>query len=133
MTKTLEVVEPRDEEPSAALEVLDGSLQGTGLSPGEVAMVAGLVRRAKDQGLALTGPGGLLKSLTKTVLETGWRKSSASIWAMTSMIRSGGTWATRATATGPRRWSPTRVVRSRSPSRETVRVRSRLSSWASGS
>src|SRR5664280_3895119 len=70
MTKTLEVVEPRDEEPSAALEVLDESLQGTGLSPGEVAMVAGLVRRAKDQGLALTGPGGLLKSLTKTVLET---------------------------------------------------------------
>ena len=70
MTKTLEVVEPRDEEPSAALEALDESLQGTGLSPGEVAMVAGLVRRAKDQGLALTGPGGLLKSLTKTVLET---------------------------------------------------------------
>jgi hypothetical protein len=52
MTETLEVVEPRDEEPSAALEVLDESLQGTGLSPGEVAMVAGLVRRAKDQGLA---------------------------------------------------------------------------------
>src|SRR5664279_1422931 len=70
MTKTLEVVEPRDEEPSAALEVLDESLQGTGLSPGEVAMVAGLVRKAKDPGLALTGPGGLLKSLTKTVLET---------------------------------------------------------------
>jgi len=70
MTKTLEVVEPRDEEPSAALEAQDESLEGTGLSPGEVAMVAGLVRRAKDQGLALTGPGGLLKSLTKTVLET---------------------------------------------------------------
>ena len=33
-----------------------------GLSPDEVALVAGLVRRAKDQGLALTGPGGLLKS-----------------------------------------------------------------------
>ena len=70
MTKTLEVVEPRDEEPSAALEVLDESLQGTGLSPGEVAMVAGLVRRAKDQGLALTGPGGLLKSLTPLRLDS---------------------------------------------------------------
>ena len=33
-------------------------------------MVAGLVRKAKEPGLALTGPGGLLKSLTKTVLET---------------------------------------------------------------
>jgi putative transposase len=42
----------------------------TGLSLDEVAMVAGLVRTAKDQGLALTGPGGLLQSLTKTVLET---------------------------------------------------------------
>jgi len=29
-----------------------------------------LVRRAKEQGLALTGPDGLLKQLTKTVLET---------------------------------------------------------------
>jgi len=33
-------------------------------------MVAGLVRKAKDQRPALTGPGGLLKSLTKTVLKT---------------------------------------------------------------
>ena len=71
MTETLEVVEPRDEEPlGLAPEVLDGALLGTELSPDEVAMVAGLVRKAKDQGLALTGPGGLLKSLTKTVLET---------------------------------------------------------------
>src|SRR5689334_25179291 len=29
-----------------------------------------LVRLAKEQGLALTGPDGLLKALTKTVLET---------------------------------------------------------------
>ena len=71
MTKTLEVVEPRDEEPlGPAPEVLDESLLETKLSPDEVAIVATLVRRAKDQGLALTGPGGLLKSLTQTVLET---------------------------------------------------------------
>jgi transposase-like protein len=64
-------VEPRDEEPlGPAPQVLDELLLDTGLSPDEVALVAGLVRRAKDQGLALTGPGGLLKSLTKTVLET---------------------------------------------------------------
>jgi putative transposase len=31
---------------------------------------AELVRLAKDQGLSLTGPDGLLKQLTKTVLET---------------------------------------------------------------
>jgi putative transposase len=72
MTKTLDVVEPRDEEPlGLAPEVLDEeALLESGLSPDEVAMVAGLVRKARDQGLALTGPGGLLKSLTKTVLET---------------------------------------------------------------
>ena len=72
MTKTLDGVEPRDEEPLVpAPEVLDeAGLLETGLSPDEVAMVAGLVRKARDQGLALTGPGGLLKSLTKTVLET---------------------------------------------------------------
>ncbi len=29
-----------------------------------------LVRLAREQGLSLTGPGGLLKQLTKTVLET---------------------------------------------------------------
>jgi putative transposase len=64
-------VEPRDEEPlGPAPEVLDKeALLESGLSPDEVALVAGLVRGAKDQGLALTGPGGLLTSLTKTVLE----------------------------------------------------------------
>ena len=31
---------------------------------------AELVRRAKEQGLSLTGPDGLLKQLTKTLLET---------------------------------------------------------------
>jgi len=70
MTERLVAVEPHDEEPLAAPQVLDESLLETGLSPDEVAMVAGLVRKAKDQGLALTGPGGLFKSLTKTVLET---------------------------------------------------------------
>ena len=35
----------------------------------ELAAARELVRQAKEQGLALTGPGGLLKQLTKTVLE----------------------------------------------------------------
>jgi transposase-like protein len=38
-------------------------------TPEEVAAVE-LVRRAREQGLSLTGPDGLLKQLTKTVLET---------------------------------------------------------------
>jgi hypothetical protein len=36
----------------------------------EVAAAAELVRLAKEQGLALTGPGGLLKLFTKNMLET---------------------------------------------------------------
>jgi len=72
MTETLDVVEPQGEELlGPAPGVLDeSSLEGSGLSPDEAGLVAGLVRRAKDQGLALTGPDGLLKSLTKTVPET---------------------------------------------------------------
>jgi putative transposase len=36
----------------------------------ELAAAKELVRQASAQGVALTGPGGLLKALTKTVLET---------------------------------------------------------------
>ena len=36
----------------------------------EAAAAAELVRLAKEQGLSLTGPDGLLKPFTKTVLET---------------------------------------------------------------
>jgi len=40
------------------------------LSADEIAVVEGLVRQARDSGVALTGPDGLLKALTKTVIET---------------------------------------------------------------
>ncbi|AEV81218.1 transposase [Actinoplanes sp. SE50] len=55
MTTTLDDVTPRKKksEPSA-----------------EAAAAAELVRLAKEQGLSLTGPDGLLKQLTKAVLET---------------------------------------------------------------
>jgi len=49
-TERLVAVELQDEEPLAAPEVLDESLLEPGLSPDEVAMVAGVVRKAKDQG-----------------------------------------------------------------------------------
>jgi putative transposase len=38
-------------------------------SPDELAAAKKLVRRARAEGLALTGPGGLLKALNKTVIE----------------------------------------------------------------
>src|SRR3954470_3216951 len=65
MTETLEAVSPppskkpadRDEEPQRSP------------SSAELASIEDLVRRARSQGVALTGPDGLLKALTKTVIK----------------------------------------------------------------
>ena len=54
MTATLDVVPKKTKEPE---------------SP-ELVAARELVRQAREQGLSLTGPDGLLKQLTKTVLET---------------------------------------------------------------
>jgi putative transposase len=55
MTETLADVTPRKKKPEPSAES---------------AAAADLVRLAKEQGLSLTGPDGLLKQLTKAVLET---------------------------------------------------------------
>ena len=70
MTERLVAMEPSLGVP---VRVPDEALDpwfAAGLSPDEVALVGGLVRRAKDQGLALTGPGGPVEVVTKTVIET---------------------------------------------------------------
>jgi transposase-like protein len=54
MTATLDAVPKRTKEPE----------------PAELVAARELVRQAREQGLSLTGPDGLLKQLTKTVLET---------------------------------------------------------------
>jgi len=68
MTATLVAVTPlenADERAAgAAIDVPDGR----GVDELEVARE--LVRHARDAGVALTGPGGLLKAITKTVIET---------------------------------------------------------------
>ena len=43
----------------------------------ELAAARELVRHARAQGVALTGPGGLLKALTKTVIETALEEEMA--------------------------------------------------------
>ncbi len=58
MTETLVAVSPPPKEPSDPP------------SAEELAAAKELVRQARAQGVALTGPGGLLKALTKTVIET---------------------------------------------------------------
>lgn len=51
----------------------------------------------------MTGPGGLLKALTKTVIETALDEEMIELWATTSMTLLAGAAATPATAPGPRR------------------------------
>ena len=53
---------------AATLEAVPNSENLRDLSEAEAARE--LVRMAREQGLALTGPDGLLKQLTKTVIET---------------------------------------------------------------
>jgi putative transposase len=54
------------------MSALEKRVAKTSLGPGDVerAAIREMVKSAKDRGLALTGPDGLLKILTKTVLET---------------------------------------------------------------
>jgi putative transposase len=83
MTATLDDVTPKKRRPELSAEQQ---------------AAAELVRRAKEQGLSLTGPDGLLKQLTKTVLETalneeitehlGYEKHDA-VGAGTGNIRNG--------------------------------------------
>jgi putative transposase len=67
MTETLVGVSPpSSKEPS-----------GTGPSAEELEAARELVRAARDKGVALTGPDGLLKALTKTVIETALEEEMA--------------------------------------------------------
>jgi putative transposase len=54
---------------TATLDDVTSRKKGTQLTAAEQAAEE-LVRRAREQGISLTGPDGLLKQLTKTVLET---------------------------------------------------------------
>ena len=62
-----------------------------------------LLAQAKEQGVDLVGPHGLLHQLTKKVLETALGRRWLTISATTSTIRSAGTAVTRAMESGPRR------------------------------
>src|SRR3954449_6925190 len=62
MTDTLVGMSPP--EPAGA-----GDAEERELSPAELAAVEDLVCQARQSGIALTGPDGLLKAMTKTVIE----------------------------------------------------------------
>ena len=62
-----------------------------------------LVRLAKEQGLSLTGPDGLLKQLTKTVIETALSEEMTEHLGYEKHDPAGAGAATSVTAPGPRR------------------------------
>ena len=62
-----------------------------------------LVRLAQEQGLSLTGPDGLLKQLTKTVLETALNEEMTEHLGYEKHDPPGAGRAISATAPGPRR------------------------------
>jgi hypothetical protein len=85
MTETLTGVSPSKsknlpEEPSLAEAAVTGAsvadpvatevLDPAEPSAEELAIASELVRSARFRGVAMTGPGGMLKALTKTVIET---------------------------------------------------------------
>ena len=69
MTVTLKAVEPSNETVPVEGCEPDRVEDRPGLSTDEKAVITELVRTARAQGVALTGPDGLLKYLTKTVIE----------------------------------------------------------------
>jgi hypothetical protein len=85
MTVTLETVTKKKPEPTA-----------------EQVAAEELVRRAREQGLSLTGPDGLLKQLTKVVIETALDQEPRT-WAMRGTPPLATRPAMSATGAGPRR------------------------------
>ena len=73
------------------------------LSTEQQELAAELVAKARDEGVELTGPDGLLTGLTKRVLETALEARCPSTWDMTSTIPPAVTGAIRAMGRGPRR------------------------------
>ena len=86
------------------MTTLDGVTKKKQAEPSaEQQAAAELVRLAQEQGLSLTGPDGLLKQLTKTVLETALNEEMTEHLAMRNMTRPAWARAISAMAPGPRR------------------------------
>ena len=96
---------------------------------------AELVRLAKEQGLSLTGPDGLLKQLTKTVLETALAEELTEHlgYEKHDPAGAGAGLTTCVTALGPRRCSPNTPARLTSTFPGIGPVRSPRRSCVSGS
>lgn len=68
MTNTLKGMDAQTKDPAAAGKNMDeAAAAARDLSQAERVLVGDLVRQARAEGVALTGPDGLLKALTKTM------------------------------------------------------------------
>jgi putative transposase len=91
MTETLVAVSPPSKDPADPP------------SAEELAAAKALVQQARAQGVALTGPGGLLKALTKTVIETALDEELAEHLGYDKHEPVGRNRGNSATGNGPRR------------------------------
>jgi putative transposase len=98
MTETLLGVSPPSKDPADPP------------SAEELAAAKELVRQARAQGVALTGPGGLLKALTKTVLETALEEEMAEHLGYDKHDRRGAAGPRRQLRAGDRGEAATAVV-----------------------
>lgn len=71
--------------------------------------------KARAEGIDLVGPGRVLAGLTKTVLETSWRLSSARTWAISTILPA-VIGVTRATAFTPSSFELVIVRKTSAPS-----------------
>jgi hypothetical protein len=117
MTETLVAVTTLENaEHKAAVAAIEVPV---GREVDELEVARELVRQARDAGVALTGPDGLLKAITKTVIETALDEELSEHLAMTSMIVRVMEVVTRATEPVPRRCLRMRAVPSISRCRAT--------------
>ncbi|BBX52682.1 transposase [Mycolicibacterium poriferae] len=122
MTETVVAVElsqnPDDEAAAAAIAVPDSR------EVDELEVARELVRQAREAGVSLTGPGGLLKAMTKTVIETALDEELSEHLGYDRHDPAGYGSATPATEPVLRPCSPMRAGRSRSMCRATGRAAS---------
>ena len=114
MTETSVAVTPSGMAVKAAVDAMIEAPDVREVDELEVARELG--RQGGEAGLALTGPGGLLTAMTKTVIETPWMRRWPSTWAITFMPSRAAVEVTLATEPGPRPCSQMLAGRSdRSP------------------
>lgn len=86
------------EEPTTDVETIDGVVTE---EINEKELAERLLAQAREQGVSLVGPGGLLSSLTKTVLERALEAEMVERWCQAASTSSRRAWLLPALMIGP--------------------------------